>query len=131
MQIDTQAHDFSLTDALRRHTERRLRFATTYGGDRVKRIAVRLSDINGPRGGADKRCHLRIVLNGQPDVVVTDVETDLYAAINRAAGRARNALLRKLDRRHARIKHGRTLDLAVDQAAVNDTPDPQQRGLQA
>ena len=37
---------------------------------------MRLSDINGPRGGADKRCHLQVVLAGLPDVVVEDIEAD-------------------------------------------------------
>ena len=58
MQIDIQALDFPLTDALRSHAERRLRFALACSDDHIQRIVMRLSDINGPRGGADQRCHL-------------------------------------------------------------------------
>jgi len=87
MQINIQARSFSLTDALRNHAERRLRFALTCCDSHVHRVVMRLSDINGPRGGADKRCHLQVVLTGLPDVVVEDTEANLYVAIDRATDR--------------------------------------------
>ena len=64
--------------------------ALTCCDDRIQRVVMRLSDINGPRGGADKRCHLQVVLAGLPDVVVEDIEADLYVAIDRAS-RSRRA----------------------------------------
>ena len=109
MQIDIQARDFSLTDALRSHAERRLRFALSCCDDHIQRIAMRLSDINGPRGGADKRCHLRVVLDGLPDVVIEDIEADLYVAIDRATDRAGRTLLRKIGRQQTLLKQGRPL----------------------
>jgi len=36
MQIDIQARDFPLTDILRSHAERRLRFALAYFDDRIQ-----------------------------------------------------------------------------------------------
>ena len=59
---------------------------------------MRLSDINGPRGGKDKRCHLELRLKGLPEVVIKDTEVDLYVAIDRAAERAGRALQRCLAR---------------------------------
>ncbi|MEN8180163.1 MAG: HPF/RaiA family ribosome-associated protein [Pseudomonadota bacterium] len=53
MKIDIQTRNFSLTDALRSHAERRLRFALTFCDDQIKRVVMRLSDANGPRGGGD------------------------------------------------------------------------------
>ncbi|MFV1973863.1 MAG: HPF/RaiA family ribosome-associated protein [Thiohalobacterales bacterium] len=107
MQIDIQARDFSLTDALRSHAERRLRFTLACCDDHIRRVAIRLSDINGPRGGADKRCHLRILLDGLPDVVIEDVEADLYVAIDRATDRAGRTLVRKLGRAQSLLRQGR------------------------
>lgn len=107
MQIDIQARDFSLTDALRDHAERRLRFALTCCNDHILKIVMRLSDINGPRGGKDKRCHLQVVLSGLPDVVIEDVETDMYVAIDRATDRAGRTLLRKIDRQKSLQRHHR------------------------
>jgi ribosomal subunit interface protein len=98
MQIEIQARNFTLTHAMRMHIERRLGFALGTCYRHVKRILVRLSDINGPRGGNDKRCQLEVILPGQA-VVVEDTEADLYFAINRAASRASRTVKRQLRRR--------------------------------
>jgi len=98
MQIDIQARNFSLTNALRGHVERRLGFALSSKDDHIMRIKVRLSDINGPRGGADKCCHIQVVLPHLPDVVIEDTETDLYTAIDRATDRAGRTVGRRLVR---------------------------------
>ncbi len=105
MQIDIQARNFSLTDALRNHAERRLRCVLTCCDQRIQRVAMRLSDINGPRGGADKRCHLQVVLVGLPDVVIEDIEADLYVAIDRAVDRAGRTVVRRIDRHRTLRKH--------------------------
>ena len=107
MQLDIQVRDFSLSDALRRHAELRLLFAMRPFHDRIRVVVMRLSDINGPRGGADKRCLLKVVLAGLPDVVIEDIQADLYVAIDRATERARNTVARKLARRRWRLDEGR------------------------
>lgn len=98
MQIDIQTRDFSLTKSLRSHVERRLGFALSTRYDRIRRILVRLSDINGPRGGNDKCCQLHVVMPGQADVIIEDTQANLYVAIDRAADRASRAVTRKLAR---------------------------------
>ena len=98
MQIEIQARNFSLTQALRGHIHRRLGFALNTRYEQIKRILVRLSDINGPRGGNDKCCLIQIVLPGQADVVIEDTESNLYAAIDRAANRASRTVTRRLGR---------------------------------
>ena len=109
MQIDIQARNFSLTDALRSHAERRLRFALTCCDDHIQRVVIRLSDFNGPRGGKDKRCHLQVVLAGLPDVVIEDIEADLYVAIDRAVDRAGRTVVRKIDRQQSLLRQGHPL----------------------
>lgn len=100
MRIDIQANDFELTDALREHTERRLQFALSWAGNDVRKIVVRLSDINGPRGGKDKRCAIQIPMPRAQDVLIEDTESDMYVAIDRAVDRAERTLARKLERLH-------------------------------
>ncbi|MFQ5488034.1 MAG: hypothetical protein ACE5ET_06285, partial [Gammaproteobacteria bacterium] len=63
---------------------------------------VRVSDINGPRGGADKCCQIQVILSHVPNVIIKDTETDLYVAIDRAADRAGRTVGRRLARQ--RIK---------------------------
>lgn len=98
MHIDIHTHGFSLTPGLREHVEKRLAYALSHIGDSIQRLTVRLSDINGPKGGDDKRCLIELRLKQAPAVVIEDVEADLYVAIDRAAERAGRTLARRLAR---------------------------------
>ena len=104
MQIDIQTRSFVMTEAIRHHSRRRLHFALSSYDDHIQRVVVRLSDINGPRGGADMRCHLRLVVPGLSDVVVEDIEADLYLAIDRAVDRAGRTLRRRLARQRDKTR---------------------------
>lgn len=121
MHIDIQARNFSLTNALSGHVKRRLGFALSSRDIHIQRVTVRLSDINGPRGGADKCCHIQVVLPQLPDVVIEDTEVDLYAAIDRAADRAGRTVDRRLARNRDRARHNgqheRAMLFAADEAA--------------
>ena len=105
MQIDIQARKFRLTKALRSYAEQLLRFCLTRVDAHIQRIVVRLSDINGPRGGRGNRCELQVRLFGLPDVVIVDTEADLYFAIDRAVDRAGRTVRRRVDRMQAIRSH--------------------------
>ncbi len=108
MRIVIQANGFVLTEALRMYTEQRVATALGWAGDRMRKLAVSLSDINGPRGGIDKRCKIQVQLGGGQEVVIEDTEADLYTAIDRATDRADRAVVRRVERMrdfsHTRIK---------------------------
>ncbi|MBE9527245.1 MAG: HPF/RaiA family ribosome-associated protein [Proteobacteria bacterium] len=112
MQINIQARQFSLTDALRSHAERRLKSTLNCCYENIQKVVMRLSDINGPRGGEDKCCHLQVVLAGLPDVVVEDIEADMYVAIDRATDRAGRTVVRKLDRQKTLLRQTPPLEVA-------------------
>jgi ribosomal subunit interface protein len=117
MRIDIQATGFVLTTALRRYTEQRLSRALGWAGARLRKLAVSLSDINGPRGGIDKRCKIALRLHGRAAVVIEDTEADLYHAIDRATERADRALVKKVQRQR-RFAHRRLVaDEPADAAA--------------
>lgn len=122
MQIDIQARNFSLTQALRNHIERRLAFALNTRDEHIQRILVRLSDINGPRGGEDKCCHIQVVLPHLADVVIEDIEIDMYAAIDRAIDRAGRTVGRKLSRQrdNERVAGLEYLSLLAEQQITDD-----------
>lgn len=40
-------------------------------------VAVRRSDICGPKGSLDQHCRVQLRLRGLPDIVVKDTEADL------------------------------------------------------
>jgi ribosomal subunit interface protein len=121
MQIHIQARKFSLTDALRQHAERRLQSALACCNEHIHKINMRLSDINGPRGGADKCCHLQIILKSMPEVVVEDVEANLYIAIDRATDRAGRTVIRKIERKQTLARQAPTLALKLEKQTTQDT----------
>jgi ribosomal subunit interface protein len=98
MQLDIQTNGFSLTDGIRDYTKRRLQFALHRNDRCIVSVRVRLADINGPRGGIDKRCQIDLSLAGQNDIVIEDTETNLYVAIDRASDRCARTLSRRLER---------------------------------
>jgi ribosomal subunit interface protein len=99
MTLQIQAQGFILTDGLRQHVVSRLAYAMNHGRDVVTRVVVRLSDVNGPRGGMDKCCAIEARLKGTRALIVEDTQTDLYVAIDRAAERIGRTLDRRLARR--------------------------------
>ena len=63
MLIEIRAKDFTLTNAIRLHIERRLGFALDRFTQKVRAVLVWVGDVNGPKHGVDdKRCHLAIRL---------------------------------------------------------------------
>ena len=121
MRIDIQARGFELTGGLLEHTERRLQFAFSWANHDVRKIKVRLSDINGPKGGNDKRCQLQIPLTKGQDVLIEDTESDLYVAIDRAIDRAEHTVAKRLKRMHehphARVTVAEPLEFMAAEAA--------------
>lgn len=117
MRIDIQTSGFKLTDSLRAHAEKRLQFALSWAVHDVRKVVVRLSDINGPRGGNDKRCHIQIPIPGRPDVVIEDTEPDLYVAIDHAVDRIERSVARRLERKHEH-RHGSFKSAATYDAGI-------------
>jgi ribosome-associated translation inhibitor RaiA len=66
----------------------------------VPRAKVQLSDVNGPRGGVDKRCQLELKTDGGGSVVITAVARDWRTALDSALARAARVLTRLLRRSH-------------------------------
>lgn len=74
---------------------RRLEFALGRFASRVRSLRVRLTDLNGPRGGLDKKCLIAVRLDRPRRVIVIeDVDADESVAISRAAERVARAVSR-------------------------------------
>ncbi|MBP6118424.1 MAG: HPF/RaiA family ribosome-associated protein [Giesbergeria sp.] len=75
-------------------TERRVRFVLRRLGWMVPRAEVKMSDVNGPRGGIDKRCQVELRTDGAGSLVVASVANDWRAALDNALARAARFLMR-------------------------------------
>lgn len=99
MDVCLVAKDFAFTPSLKEHAERRLELALNQVRHSVSRIVIRLGDLNGPRGGRDKVCQVSVVMPGHPEVVIREVQEDMYYAIDSAIKRAAYRAMRVLTRR--------------------------------
>jgi ribosome-associated translation inhibitor RaiA len=99
MRIRVQGRGLYLTDGLRAHAQRRLLFGLSRFGSQVESVRLLLDDVNGPRGGVDKRCQIAVQLMPWGDVRVEQLDRNLYAVIDRAADRVHHAVAREMERR--------------------------------
>ncbi len=99
MKITIRGHALELTDDDRELIERRLRFALGRFEGAVRTVKVRLRDVNGPRGGQDKRCGVELRGDGLGTLRVEAAADTALAAAARAAEVAGRALARALERR--------------------------------
>ena len=98
-----------LDDDEQAHVRRKLgmklgKFATS-----IERISVRVTDINGPRGGVDQLCNVKVVLSGLPSVVIQRRHVALHAAIDDALCATERAVRRSVGRRRMKRLRGRDL----------------------
>lgn len=91
----------------------RVRFALRRLASFVPRAKVQLSDINGPRGGVDKRCQLALTTENAGTVVIASLARDWRTALERSLARATRVVKRSLQRAHKPVRN-RTAKLAVD-----------------
>lgn len=83
---------------IRRKLGRRLgKYATS-----IERITVRLSDVNGPRGGIDMACRIKVVISGLPSVVFDAQGASAISAFDGALAGTARAVRRALQQRHTR-----------------------------
>jgi hypothetical protein len=93
--------------------ERRVRFAFRRLNALVPRAEIKLDDINGPRGGPDKRCQIALRTDGAGAVVVSSVAKDWRCALDEALASAARHLLRTW-RRNSTPRKQRRPDGAAD-----------------
>lgn len=76
----------------------RVRFALRRLTPFVPLTKVQFSDVNGPRGGVDKRCQVELKTDNAGTVVIASLARDWRTALNRSLGRATRVLARSLQR---------------------------------
>jgi len=99
MRIDIHAMSFELTPAIEEHARERVVQSLGSSAQRIDNALVRLSDINGTHGGADKRCRIVLSVPQSPDIVAEAVRSDLYAAIDQASDKIKETVRRRIQRR--------------------------------
>ena len=120
MKIDIQARGLTLGSGLKRFVKRRIDFAFSTRAEQISGVTIRLADVNGARGGRGKSCLVQVRVAGLPDVVVENIEENLFVATHRAVDRAGWTVTRKLERQR---RKARARLLIEQQMSRRDEPD--------
>lgn len=98
MNIDIRTPSIDISPALRGYVERRVRAVLGSFADGIDQVTVTLEDVNGPRGGVDKRCSVQVHEPGTEPVVVEHGHEHLFGASAHAIRRAGRAVARRRNR---------------------------------
>ena len=81
---------------------KRVSFALDRFAPKISVIAVRLTDLNGPRGGTDKQCQITAELREGGHVRASDCDSNTAGAVRRACRRIRAVIWRMVGVRTGR-----------------------------
>jgi len=97
------AHIRSVGDELGPHDQSYIRrkLGTRLGkfANSIERVSVRTQDENGPRGGIDRVCRIKVVLRGLPSVVFESRGATVNAAVDGALAGVERSVRRAVQRR--------------------------------
>lgn len=97
MNIEIRATNLEISAALEEHVTTKISAAVRARRDQLERVLVRLSDINGPKGGRDIHCHVVARLCGRT-LVVHDLSENAYDAATHAAARLSELMVSVVER---------------------------------
>jgi hypothetical protein len=101
MRVFIQTQGLILSRDEQEHIRQRLRQVLARFGERALGATLHLRDINGPRGGDDKDCHLVIEME-DTTAVVRDRGSQVRALVERALHRATHSISKQIGRIHDR-----------------------------
>jgi hypothetical protein len=99
-------HHLELDVDTREHIDRRMERQLKKLGRQAIRATVRFEDVNGPRGGVDTVCRVKLVLAGQTPIVSEARGSEPREAFDLAAAPAQRAALRALAAPRSRQRRG-------------------------
>ncbi len=99
MKIDITMQQTFSDNAMHSQVARRVRFVLSRFCTYLQIVKVRITDINGPKGGVDKRCVVSVKLASSGEVVVQGEGKNIFSALNYSLSRAGRTINRSLERR--------------------------------
>jgi ribosome-associated translation inhibitor RaiA len=105
MMLLIHTHGTTVSDQLKEHTEAKVRLTLGLYVEKIKRADIYLTDINGPKGGDDMQCKIKIDAYGQSPFVVQQTATTLTDAINACSHRVKRTVARRLALTSKRSKY--------------------------
>lgn len=98
MPFEIRGHQVAIHPTLRDQIEEVVRNALARFVSRTRKVTINFSDINGPRGGVDKRCRIDVAMTNGQLLSVEDYDVELVPAAGKAVARMRRTIVRAIQR---------------------------------
>lgn len=98
MKIELRFRGIESTPTVREHAVRSIHYHLSRFGPEVTGVVVRLDDVNGPKGGADKRCQITVGGPRFGSLTLDDSGGDPQSALELAMERVARSVGRALER---------------------------------
>ena len=98
MDIHILDRNVGITADQQESIERCLQFAFNRFSSHIRTIDVSFSDVNGPKGGDDLQCRMKIVLHGKGELMVEGKGVSVEAVAVETVDRASLAVSRRIER---------------------------------
>lgn len=96
IQLRLTTHGVEVPLELKAYIQRRVQAGLGRFASRIRAISVRFVDVNGPRGGQDKCCDVRVDAGLTQEVFIREHHGSMFAAFCIAMLRAERSLRRQL-----------------------------------
>lgn len=113
MKIEIRQNLSQASQLLKDHAQKKILFALSRFGDRIRSITLRVMDINGPKGGLDKKCQVLLKLKNKT-IVLEGVDQNYYTVVDTTIERLQRLVARELERwRDGRFKQDTSMKRSI------------------
>jgi putative sigma-54 modulation protein len=98
MYLNINTQNITLSGELRNKIRAKFALLLQTDQHKIQSIQLTLTDINGPKGGQDKQCQIRLNLSGIPSILISQRQSSMSKAFSCAYSKLTNTLRRKLSK---------------------------------
>ena len=98
MKTEVRFHGLEPSESLREHAARRIHFHLSRFGHDLTAVVVRIGDVNGPKGGLDKRCRITVRGPRLGSATLDEYSGDIWSAVHLATERVARNVGRTLEK---------------------------------
>ncbi|MBP9838399.1 MAG: HPF/RaiA family ribosome-associated protein [Proteobacteria bacterium] len=103
MEIDIRSKDFELSESIMHSTKESILKKIEKYRKLILSVKIWFTDTNGPKGGIDKKCLVKISTKYKDSIIIQEEGSNLYELIVNIGDRINNVLQKRKEKRKRRI----------------------------